>query len=52
MRSAGADLSLHFKGSNNLTAFVLGSNTADGEDEGQGIGLQANYDTARDASAC
>jgi hypothetical protein len=40
---AGADLSLHFKGSNNLTAFVLGSSTADGEDEGQGIGLQANY---------
>jgi Domain of unknown function (DUF5916) len=40
---AGADLSLHFKGSNNLRAFVLGSNTADGEDEGQGIGLQANY---------
>ncbi len=40
---AGADLSLHFKGSNNLTAFVLGSNTADGDDAGQGIGLQANY---------
>ena len=40
---AGADLSLHFKGSNNLTAFVLGSSTADGDDEGQGIGLQANY---------
>jgi len=40
---AGADLSLHFKGSNNLTAFVLGSNTTDGEDAGQGIGLQANY---------
>jgi Domain of unknown function (DUF5916)/Carbohydrate family 9 binding domain-like len=40
---AGADLSLHFKGSNNLTAFVLGSGTDDGDDEGQGIGLQANY---------
>jgi hypothetical protein len=40
---AGADLSLHFKGSNNLTAFLLGSNTTDGEDAGQGLGLQANY---------
>jgi hypothetical protein len=40
---AGADLSLHFKGSNNLTAFLLGSSTAGGEDAGQALGLQANY---------
>jgi hypothetical protein len=40
---AGADISLHFKGSNNLNGFVLGSNTAGADDAGQGLGLQANY---------
>jgi hypothetical protein len=40
---AGTDLSLHFKGSNNLNAFFLGSSTADGDDAGQGLALQANY---------
>jgi hypothetical protein len=40
---AGGDLSLHFKGSHNLNAFVLGSSTAGGDDAGSGIGLQANY---------
>jgi hypothetical protein len=39
---AGGDLSLHFRGSNSLNAFLIGSNTGGGED-GQGIGTQARY---------
>jgi hypothetical protein len=41
--TGGADLSLNFKGSNNLNAFVLGSSTTGGDDRGTGIGMQANY---------
>ena len=41
--TGGADLSLNFKGSNHVNGFVIGSNTTGGDDNGSGIGLQANY---------
>ena len=41
--TAGGDLSLTFKGSNSVNGFLLASRTRDGDDQGSGIGLQANY---------
>ena len=39
----GGDISLHFKGSNSFNAFVLGSQTTDAADAGEGVGLFASY---------
>jgi hypothetical protein len=40
---AGTDLSLNFKGANNLNAFVLGSSSTGGDEDKSGIAAQANY---------
>jgi hypothetical protein len=40
--TGGADLN-YSKGNTSLTAFVLGSDTSGGEDNGRGVGMQATY---------